>query len=105
MFPTFYKSPAVVTAAALASANGLVSFRRTVLRAGGTFAGKNDLGAIVFRGSRELVASIAAAGYDVSVHDGPAPDDALKANTKHHARTGEPTAWAAVRCVGVEVRS
>lgn len=105
MFPTFYKSPAVVTTAAFVNANGLMAFRRTVLRAGGTFAGKNDLGAIVFRGSRELAASIAAAGYDVSVHNGPAPDDALKANSRYHARTGEPTAWAAVRCVGVEVRS
>ena len=104
MFPTSYRSPETVTVAAFESASGLISFKRTVTRAGGSFFGRNDLGAIVFRGSRELAASIALAGYDVTVHEGPPPDDALLANTKYHARTGMPMAWAAVRRAGVVVK-
>ena len=97
MFPTFYRSPESVTSAMFATAPGLISFKRTVEARGGSFFGRNDLGAIVFRGSRFLAASIALAGYDVTVHEGPPPDDALLANTKYHARTGPPTAWPAHR--------
>lgn len=102
-YPTFYASPPVISAAAFAAASGLVSFRRTVIEAGGTFAGKNDLGAIVFRGSRDLASAIASAGYDVTVHDGPPPDSQWRLNTKRHAKTGAPTAWAATRRVGVKI--
>jgi hypothetical protein len=104
MFPTFYRSPDSVASAVFATASGLISFKHTVEARGGSFFGRNDLGAIVFRGSRFLAASIALAGYDVTVHEGPPPDDALRANTKWHARTGGPTAWAAVRKVGVAVK-
>ena len=31
-FPTFYRSPSTVTAAALATANGALTFRRAVTR-------------------------------------------------------------------------
>ena len=34
-FPTFYRSPSTVTAAALATANGALTFKRTVTEAGG----------------------------------------------------------------------
>ena len=102
-YPTFYASPSVIAPAAFAAASGLVSFRRTVIEAGGTFAGKNDLGAIVFRGSRALASVIASAGYDVTVLDGPPPDSRWRLNTKRHAQTGAPTAWAATRRVGVKI--
>ena len=102
-YPTFYASPSVISAAAFAAASGLESFRRTVIEAGGTFAGKNDLGAVVFRGSRDLASVIASAGYEVTVHDGPPPDSQWRLNTKRHAKTGAPTAWAATRRVGVKI--
>ena len=99
-FPTFYRSPSTVTAAALATANGALTFKRTVTEAGGVFSGRNDLGEYVFRGSRALAADIAAAGYDVKIHEGPPPDDALRANARWHAKDGRPTAWAAKRPAG-----
>lgn len=97
-YPTFYRSPTTITAAALASANGTLTFKRAVADKGGQFFGLNDLGQYVFRGSRECAAAIAAAGYNVAVHEG--PDDTLRANARWHAKDGRPTAWAAKRPAG-----